>query len=509
MASLLRHTLAFFVFGLINNVLYVIILSAALDLLTVTPDDPSLALAAADDAPPPAGIIAFCNIFPALVAKLAWPYLLPPPVRYARRVVACCAISACGMLSIAFSGGLAMRLAGIGMASFSCGLGELTFLQLSTTYPDKEVMARCVGAFSSGTGFAGLFGAFLWWSVRGLGVRTGVGGSSVLPLLMLLCYFMILPSSLDNVGSTPNEYTPIATDDDAPPRRFGMNRRSTSEVSLTLKDKYQLVRPLLARYMIPLFLVYFFEYTINQGVSPTLSYPPPSIVEHPILGRLFRSRGDFYVVWQMTYQTTVFFSRSSLLLSIPALPERLLPLPATVQGVLLAVLVYISVNTGSVGLDVMSSGGDAVGIIYLILALIALEGICGGSSYVNTFYRINQESDRLIEAANLQNREVDAGPIALPEDSNAEDSESDDGAPPSPTMTLDSATRAWRDDLDSHPTASSASSLVDQRLRAAQREFLIGSLGFSDSVGILLASIISVPVEVALCKWREGGCVRA
>ena len=150
MANLRRHTLAFFVFGLINNVLYVIILSAALDLLAApsnTPSNPSSPSRAepGDAPPPPAGIIAFCNIFPALVAKLAWPYLLPPPIRYARRVVACCAISACGMLSIAFSNGLAMRLAGIGMASFSSGLGELTFLQLSTTYPEKEVMARCVG----------------------------------------------------------------------------------------------------------------------------------------------------------------------------------------------------------------------------------------------------------------------------------------------------------------------------------------------------------------------------
>ncbi|KAL1671719.1 CLN3 protein-domain-containing protein [Schizophyllum commune] len=515
MANLRRHTLAFFVFGLINNVLYVIILSAALDLLAApsnTPSNPSSPSRAepGDAPPPPAGIIAFCNIFPALVAKLAWPYLLPPPIRYARRVVACCAISACGMLSIAFSNGLAMRLAGIGMASFSSGLGELTFLQLSTTYPEKEVMARCVGAFSSGTGFAGLFGAFLWWSIRGFGVRAGVGSCTVLPFLLPLCYFFVLGSTPEHAGPMPSEYTPIATAEEALPAQPIMTYKSTSEVSLTVRDKFQLVRPLLARYMIPLFLVYFFEYTINQGVSPTLSYPPPSTADHPILGRLFRTRGDFYVVWQMTYQMTVFLSRSSLLLSIPALPERLLPLPATVQGFLLAVLMYISVSTGSYGVDVMVKDGDAVGIIYLILGLIALEGVCGGSSYVNTFYRINQESDRLIDAANLTPSQPETGRIALPEDPVSDDEpDSDDDRPPSPTMTLDSGTRAWRDDLSARPPAAASVSFAgDERLRAAQREFLIGSLGFSDSVGILLASIVSVPVEVALCKVREGGCVR-
>lgn len=77
------------------------------------------------------------------------------------------------------------------------GLGELTFLQLSTTYV-PVVAGRSVGYvfkrtndvlglkafdesryFASGTGAAGLAGAFLWWELRNLGVRVGVGLSSV------------------------------------------------------------------------------------------------------------------------------------------------------------------------------------------------------------------------------------------------------------------------------------------------------------------------------------------
>jgi len=78
------------------------------------------------------------------------------------------------------------------------GLGELTFLQLSTTYTPSSTAAHCIGYvgprfikqnimllifissyFASGTGAAGISGAFLWWEVRGLGVRVGVGVSSV------------------------------------------------------------------------------------------------------------------------------------------------------------------------------------------------------------------------------------------------------------------------------------------------------------------------------------------
>lgn len=64
-------------------VLYVIILSAALDL--VPPSTPK-------------GIIAFCNIFPALVAKVGWPYILKGRIRYTKRLLGCCAISVSGMI---------------------------------------------------------------------------------------------------------------------------------------------------------------------------------------------------------------------------------------------------------------------------------------------------------------------------------------------------------------------------------------------------------------------------
>lgn len=67
----------------VSVVLYVIILSAALDL--VPPSTPK-------------GIIAFCNIAPSLVAKVAWPYLLRGKIQYERRLIGCCTLSFLGML---------------------------------------------------------------------------------------------------------------------------------------------------------------------------------------------------------------------------------------------------------------------------------------------------------------------------------------------------------------------------------------------------------------------------
>ena len=74
---------AFFCFGLLNNVLYVIILSAALDLVPANT---------------PKGIVAFFNIFPALIAKAVWPYVSKGEIRYRKRVYCCTVCSWIGMV---------------------------------------------------------------------------------------------------------------------------------------------------------------------------------------------------------------------------------------------------------------------------------------------------------------------------------------------------------------------------------------------------------------------------
>ncbi|KAJ6588530.1 batten's disease protein Cln3 [Mycena capillaripes] len=431
---MLRLGASFFLFGLINNVLYVIILSAALDL--VPPSTPK-------------GIIAFCNIAPALVAKVGWPYILKGRIRYAKRLIGCCLLSAFGMLIVAFFDSLFMRLLGISIASFSSGLGELTFLQLSTTYAPPSVAGHSVGYFASGTGAAGLVGAFLWWEVRGLGVRTGVGLSSVMPVIIPVTYYFLLPrptvflassaayedSSSTVAASMP--YTPLATaeDDMAGEEEGSSASRPKHNVALSAKDKWRLVRPLLVRYMLPLFCVYLFEYTINQGIAPTLLYPVPSQEEHPFLSKIIHSVRDYYPLWQLVYQTTVFLSRSSISIGIPPLPSRLLPLPAILQAGILLLLAFES----AVGL-LPSDANEAWSIVTVFL-LISLEGICGGSAYVNVFYRINQE-------------------------------------PPSPHTAHDI-----------------------ERSRQ-EREFRIGSVGFADSSGILFAAVLAVPTEVALCRQQ-------
>lgn len=167
--------------GLINNVLYVIILSAALDLV---------------GSGFPKGVVLLADVVPSFVTKLTAPYfihLVPYPIR----VLIFVALSVCGMLIIALTpahtdgGSISTKLAGIVLASLSSGAGELSFLGLTHFYGRFSL-----ASWSSGTGAAGLVGAGAYavaTTSLGLSVRFTLLASACLPAIMLVSFFVILP----------------------------------------------------------------------------------------------------------------------------------------------------------------------------------------------------------------------------------------------------------------------------------------------------------------------------
>jgi battenin len=114
-------------------------------------------------------------------------------------------------------------------------------------------------------------------------------------------------------------------------------------------------------------------FTHSQGIAPTLLYPVPSAEKHPFLSRIIHSVRDYYPLWQLVYQTTVFFSRSSISIGIPPLPARFLPLPAILQACILLVLAVES----AIGFFPNEDEAWSIAAVFL---LISLEGICGGSA---------------------------------------------------------------------------------------------------------------------------------
>lgn len=115
--------------------------------------------------------------------------------------------------------------------------------------------------------------------------------------------------------------------------------------------------------MLPLLLVYIAEYTINQGVAPTLLFP---IASSP-----FKNYRSFYPTYNAIYQVGVFLSRSST----PFLRIHNLYLPSFLQMLNLALLTAHALF-------------NFIPSIYIIFAIVFWEGILGGLVYVNTFAEI-------------------------------------------------------------------------------------------------------------------------
>lgn len=121
--------------------------------------------------------------------------------------------------------------------------------------------------------------------------------------------------------------------------------------------------------MIPLFLVYLAEYTINQGVTPTLLFP---LKQSP-----FEHYRDFYPTYSAIYQAGVFVSRSSL----PFLRIQTLYTPSLLQWANLLLLVAQAVY-----FTILPS-------VYIVFLVIFWEGLLGGLVYVSAFRRIGEEME--------------------------------------------------------------------------------------------------------------------
>ena len=166
---------------MINNVLYVVILSAALDL--VGPDIPK-------------SVVLLADVLPSFLMKLIAPYFIHV-VPYQIRILLLVAISTVGMLLIALTpeytdgGTVSTKMAGVVLASLSSGMGELSCLGMTHFYGPFSL-----AAWGSGTGAAGLVGAGAYAVATtsvGLSVKSTLLASSFLPVIMLVSFFAVLP----------------------------------------------------------------------------------------------------------------------------------------------------------------------------------------------------------------------------------------------------------------------------------------------------------------------------
>ncbi|XP_070578082.1 battenin-like [Ptychodera flava] len=374
-----RNLTAFWLFGLCNNYSYVIMLSAAHDILshhatpivpisnsstitTLSPTSKSPGSQRFDCNPLSSGVILLADIIPTLVIKFSAP-LFVHHIPYGIRIAVCVLFAAASFLMVGLFEPVWLNIIGVACASVSSGFGEITFLSLSAFY-DKNV----VSTWSSGTGGAGVFGALSYAGLTsaGLSSKQTVLLMLVVPLAEAVSYWCLLsrrPGNFSTAGDKQLLHIQENSDDREPLLEESGRAKPTEH--MTMKEKIMLIKPLL-RFMMPLMVVYIAEYFINQG-----------LIELIYFHGIWLTHAEQYRWFQVDYQLGVFVSRSSVnIIQIKKIW-------------ILSILQFINVAIILSQIFLLY-----IPNIWILFALVFYEGLLGGSAYVNTFYRISIEVEQ-------------------------------------------------------------------------------------------------------------------
>eukprot|EP00050_Salpingoeca_kvevrii_P003963 m.237997 g.237997 ORF g.237997 m.237997 type:complete len:419 (-) comp10915_c2_seq2:76-1332(-) len=327
-----RDLVAFWLFGLTNNYSYVIMLSAAVDILKKIA--PHLGT----------GVVLLADVLPTIAIKSLAPFFMQR-LSYRIRIIIAIAFAFLSFLLAAVSNTLWLTIVGVCCASISSGLGEISFLSMTTHYHKATV-----SAWSSGTGGAGVVGALSYLGLTAImSPRDTLLLLTVVPTIMAVCYFFVLSHDPD-ASAVAVEARMQSTAIQSP-------QAAKSPKTFTLQEKIALIKPLILPYMAPLFVVYAAEYLINQG-----------LYENVYWDNIFASKKVQYRIYQSLYQLGVFISRSSA----EFVPIDRIWIPSLLQ---LLNLILLSLDAKFKVLPYFE----------LYWLVIVYEGLLGGAAYVNAF----------------------------------------------------------------------------------------------------------------------------
>uniref|UniRef100_A0AAG5CPE6 Battenin n=1 Tax=Anopheles atroparvus TaxID=41427 RepID=A0AAG5CPE6_ANOAO len=370
--GLWRDLVAYWILGLCNNYGYVVMLTAAHDILkdlegddhgksvhqneysalntTTRSDDVTFGYEARPCNKLSTGAILLADILPALAVKSVASFL---PLAKHIRVFLCVSLAAAGFLLTAFATVEWVLFLGVIATSFSSGLGEATFLAYAT-YFNKNV----ISTWSSGTGGAGIAGSLSYTGLTELGLtpKTTILIMLVVPALEAAAFWLLLRHKDTDKPAEPEE---------AKEKVEAIDYSTLPAEERPLENWSERIRyiPTLFIYMIPLILVYLLEYYINQGLFELLYFPG-----------IWLTQSGQYRWYQVIYQIGVFISRSSVNL----IQFRHVWIMAVLQFLNVVYFTFEAVYFFTPS-------------IWIIFVLILWEGLLGGGGYVNTFYRIQTE----------------------------------------------------------------------------------------------------------------------
>lgn len=300
------HPLVFWTLGLLNTSSYAIMLASAKNI-----SEGGTAL------------VFIANILPALAIKLSAPYWFDK-VSYDMRLTTGSILMASAFCTVAFFQGsqsenaLYFQLVGVAFASAQTGMGEASLLALAGASDASRAKPQCLTCFASGTGLAGVFGflfKYMLNSVLGLSMRMTLICATSLAVMYFSIYQEFLwgrkkaRSELTAYNSakglneheplesfSPAEIAPFCDDGDVKASKPKIMRIRDMNTYLRLQLTLSLYP-----YMIPLFVVYAAEYSMQAGTWTAIGFP---ITDQ-------KARNDFYFAANWTYYAGVFVSKSS------------------------------------------------------------------------------------------------------------------------------------------------------------------------------------------------------
>lgn len=313
------------------------------------------------------GLVYLANSLPVLAVKAVGPFCFDGVAYKIRFIFVSIAFILAIILVISASPeDLTQILLGIAISSAAGGLGEPSALALAASLD-----VNLLSAFSSGTGFAGVFG-YLWTLVlqEGIGVppKISLGLAISLPIGLYLSYKSFIASEVEKrrLRSEPLNSEEVGEKVEL------LRQRQESEIAVSLEVRSRLrLMIYLKKYMMPLFLVYFAEYSMQSGVWAAIGFPITSE----------KAREIFYLRSNFLYQFGVLLSRSSTMyFEIPYSMVALMPI---LQILLLTFFIFNDIYF------IFKSQ-------LLIYSLCVVAGLFGGAVYANSFILVSRDK-RILE----------------------------------------------------------------------------------------------------------------
>lgn len=344
-----RNVIIFWFLGLANNYGYVVMLSAAHDILADFSDEDTSSNSTyiRECNTMSTGIILLADIMPSILVKIVSPFI---PLCIYLRMAVTIVLAVAGFVLVAIRLKKWVIILGVVSTSLSIGLGESSLLSYMVFFKTKNV----ISTWSSGTGGAGIVGSVSYAALTTIGLEPEktLLVMLVIPAIEAVLFFVFLDHP--KITSNDNALESLQKNDANVPIEADL---------LSFRDKLRLIPSLFVTYMAPFGLVYLFEYFINQGLFELLYFPQSGL-----------SHSGQYRWYSVLYQIGVFVSRSSMNL-------------VKINNIWLIALLQLF----NVIFCLFEVFYGFVTYLPLLMLVIFWEGILGGASYVNTYRRINNE----------------------------------------------------------------------------------------------------------------------